>query len=232
MAQHPNRNIHLKNINMTAKYEFYKNPVSPEKPGEDRYHARIVPECTVETEWIARKIQYRCTASTADVKGVLEALKEVVVEELTEGRRVHIDGLGYLSMTLKCPPLDRNDQIRAETIRFKSVAFRPEAALKEKLSGTRFERSDRKAYSRTLSPEETDDLLTRYFALYPTLSRRDFQQLCGCVQATARRRLHTLVGEGKLRNIGLRHFPVYEAMPGKLGRAADGRHFDGTLTTP
>lgn len=207
---------------MSVKYEFYPNPAAEGNPGEPRYHVRTVTEGTVDTPWLARKIQSRCTASSADVKAVLEALQEVVVEELTEGRRVHIDGLGYLSMTLACPSVEPGRAIRAESIRFKSVSFRAEAGLKEKLAAARFERADRKHHSTSFTPAETDDLLAGYFATHPTLSRQNFQHLCGCLKTTANRRLKTLVKEGKLRNIGLRQFPLYEPRPGYYGKPEGG----------
>ncbi len=207
---------------MPVKYEFYPNPAAEENPGAPRYHVRTVTEGTVDTPWLARKIQSRCTASSADVKAVLEALQEVVVEELTEGRRVHIDGLGYLSMTLACPSLEPGRAIRAESVRFKSVAFRAEAGLKEKLAAARFERADRKRHSSSFTAAETDELLARYFAAHATLSRQNFQHLFGCLKTTANRRLKALVKEGKLRNIGLRQFPLYEPKPGHYGKPADG----------
>ena len=72
---------------------------------------------------------------------VLISLSEVTAEYLREGKRVHIDGLGYLQVTLQCPAVQSTHEIRAESIRFKSVAFRPEVELKDSLKTMTLERA-------------------------------------------------------------------------------------------
>lgn len=115
---------------MAAKYDFYKTPVSKDSTKRPRFHARIVSSGTIDTDDLAKRIHGRCTVTPADVAAVLISLSEVTAEYLREGKRVHIDGLGYLQVTLQCPAVQSTHEIRAESIRFKSVAFRPEVELK------------------------------------------------------------------------------------------------------
>lgn len=194
---------------MAAKYDFYKTPVSKDSMKRPRFHARIVSSDTIDTDDLAKRIHGRCTVTPADVAAVLISLSEVTAEYLREGKRVHIDGLGYLQVTLQCPAVQSTHEIRAESIRFKSVAFRPEVELKDSLKTMTLERAKYKSHSRQLGPERIDQLLASYFAEHEYMTRVAFQRLCGLTSSTASRRLHQFVEAGKLRDIGTRHQSLY-----------------------
>lgn len=197
---------------MTAQYDFYKNPSPKDSKRRVRYHARVVPYGTVNTETLARQIHSRCTVTPADVKAVLISLSDVVIDELKDGNRVHIEGLGYLQITLECPPIQSPKEIRAESIRFKSVAFRPEAELRKRLRVTRFERVSRKNHSSGLvAGERLDALLAGYFATHSHITRIGFQNLCGFTRTTANRRLKELREAGKIDCLGAARASVYVA---------------------
>ncbi len=201
---------------MGANYDFYQNP--PSANGKKRLHARVVSSRTIDTNELAEEIQDRSTVSTADVKATLVALTELVVSHFRDGHRIHIDGLGYFQVTLSCPPVRTPKDIRAESIRFKSVAFRPEKGLLKHLKGMTFVRTPLKVHSRGHAEDIIEERLTRYFSMNPTLSREDFQRLCGFTKTTANRRLKKLTEEGKLQKSGLYKFPVYEPVKGYFGR--------------
>ena len=154
--------------------------------------------------------------TTADVKAVLTSLSDVIVEELKNGNRVYIDGLGYLQITLTCPEIETTDKTRAQSIHFKSVAFRPEVRLKEQLKDTHFKRAENKTHSKEHTTEDLEKLLTRYFQSHESINRQQFEQLSGFTRTTASRRLKALVEAGKLKNIGLHHFPVYKPTEGNF----------------
>ena len=170
---------------MAAKYDFYKTPVSKDSMKRPRFHARIVSSGTIDTDDLAKRIHGRCTVTPADVAAVLISLSEVTAEYLREGKRVHIDGLGYLQVTLQCPAVQSTHEIRAESIRFKSVAFRPEVELKDSLKTMTLERAKYKSHSRQLGPERIDQLLASYFAEHEYMTRVAFQRLCGLTSSTA-----------------------------------------------
>lgn len=199
---------------MPAEYDFYKNPIPPGSKRKPRLHARIVTNGTISTEELAEEIHGRSTLTTADIHATLIALSKMITEHLRRGDRVHINGLGYLQMTLQCPPVKYPKEIRAESVHFKSVAFRPEIALKDALKTTHFIRTTRKNHSASYSEIEVDSLLTGYFLDHPSISREKFQDLCCFTKGTANRRLAKLVQEGKLRKEGLYRFPVYAPVPG------------------
>lgn len=195
---------------MPLKYDFYKNPPSQKEPEVEYLHPRVVPFETLQTESLARLVHDRCTATTADVKLVLDALSQVMIQELKMGNRIHIDGFGYFMLTLACDPIKTDKEIRAESIRFKSIAFRPEAKLKRAFAALRVEKAMHKNHSKAVSEGAINEKLTAYFQTNASITRSAFQQLCGLTQSTAINRLNKLIAAGKLRKAGMHRFPVYE----------------------
>lgn len=194
---------------MAVKYDLYKNP--PRKDGKTRVklHARVAASQTVETDQLVNATQAGCTLTDADVKAVLSALKHSIVRFLEDGKQVHVEGLGYFGMTLECRPVESAKEIRAESVKFKNVTFRPEKALKKHLSALDLVRSDRRNHSNEYSEIETDALLTDYFSDHTYILRSEFCNLCGFKRMTGIRRLNELVEKGKLKKEGAYRSPIY-----------------------
>lgn len=203
---------------MSAEYDFYENPVPPGSNKKPRLHARLVTRGTTGTEQLAEIIHSRCSLSTADVQAALISLSEVMIEQLRDGNRIHIKGFGYIQMTLSCPPVRSSKEVRAESIHFKSVSFRPEIALKDALRSTAFQRAKMKNHSSKHTETDMDGLLTHFFSENPHITRLEFQILCRLTKGTANRRITKLIQAGKLQASGLARFPVYEPMPGYYGK--------------
>ena len=194
---------------MAAQYDFYKNPPSQKDPKKKSLHPRIVSFNTTTPEELATLVQDRCSATTADVSLVLDALRSVLIQQIKMGNRVHLEGLGYFMMTLTAEPIESDKEIRSESVHFKSISFRPEVKLKNAFKSIRLERAPKKAHSATLTEEAIIEKLKTHFTLYQTISRREFQALCSLQQTTAATRLKTLVVKGILLKIGQLKFPLY-----------------------
>lgn len=203
---------------MSAEYDFYKNPIPKGSNRKPRLHARIVPSGTITTEMLSEEIHDACSLTTGDVEATINMLGKMIIRNLKQGKRIYIKGLGYFEMTLQCPPVKDPKEIRAESIQFKSLAFRPEVALKKELSTTRFVRAARKSHSKERSANKIDELLTQYFTKYEYITRQDFQQLCGFTKGTANRRINELIKAKKLKKEGLYRFPLYVPETGWYGK--------------
>lgn len=199
---------------MSVNYDFYQNPIPPNSNRKPRLHARVVSKKTVSTKELASEIQDCTTMSEADVIGVLTALNKALVRHLHNGDKVHIEGLGYLELTLSCPSVRYPNQIRAESVKLKSVAFRPDQELKYNLRALTLVRVKQKQHSRNLTPEQIDQRLTRYFATHESLTRETFQRICGLMRSTACRRLKELHQQGKLKKEGPYRYPSYKPANG------------------
>lgn len=194
---------------MPVNYDFYENPKLPGSTKRTRYHARVITKGTVSSEQLAEEIHERCSLSTADVAAALLALSQITAEKLKDGYNVHIEGIGHLQLTLQCPPIQSPKEIRAESIHFKSIAFRPSASLKRKLQATRFVRQEEKSHSKLRAEEEIDQRVADYFQKHETLTRAQFQSLCGLTYTTAVRHLKRLREAGKIINIASLRHPLY-----------------------
>lgn len=195
---------------MSLRYDFYENPSRKDSTKPPKLHTRVVTSGTTDTHRIIEYIHSVSTLTSADVKASLISLIEAMANELASGRRVHLEGLGYFQLTLSSPPVRSPKEIRAESIRVKSVAFRPEASFKKRFRGLPVKRAKIKQHSDRRSALEIDELLKSYFLNHPHITRRSFCSLCGFTESTGKRHLRQLVADGKLHNIGYRNFPLYE----------------------
>lgn len=203
---------------MAVKYDFYETPDPGNGTRKSRYHVRAVSLGTVGTARLASEIHDRCSLTESDVRAVLSELSKVAVEHLRNGERIQVDGLGYFQMTLECPQINTMEEIRAESIRFKSVAFRAEIELKQELRKSIFERVPVKHHSKEYSGGEMDKELTEYFAENEFLTRPDLERKCHCTRSTAIRHINRLLREGKIVRKGNPRFPVYQPAPGNYGK--------------
>ncbi|MDR2921414.1 MAG: HU family DNA-binding protein [Tannerella sp.] len=194
---------------MAIKYDFYQTPSLNPKEGKPKLHPRIVSGHTVNTDKLARLIEQASSLTEGDAKAALNAFCRIMTSELQAGNRVHLEGLGYFHLTLTGPAVESEKEIRAESIKVKSIAFRPEIGLKKQLRAAIIKREKRKNHSQQLSEAETDKILTDYFKENLYITRKKFQQLCMLTESTANRRFKKLLQDGKLK-ISLHHPYLFE----------------------
>lgn len=200
---------------MAVQFELYKTPMPKEKENKVRYHARPVSLETVNTEKLIYRIHNRCSLSPSDISASLEELKYEVAQCLKEGKKVHIEGLGFLQVTLSCEEEIRDPKAkRVHRVKLKAIKFKADKELKAELSDMEFHRSKYRPHSAVLSNLEIDMKLTEYFEENQIITRKDFQYLCGMTQITAYRHIKRLIEEKKLKNLGTTHQPIYTPVPG------------------
>lgn len=207
---------------MAVQFELYKTPMPEEKKNKVRYHARPVSFETVDTEKLAYRIHNRSSLRVSDVQSVLEELKYEVAQCLLEGKKVHVEGLGFFQVTLSCVEEIHNPKDkRVHRVKLKAIKFKADKELKGELCHMEFYRSKIRPHSATLSEVEIDMKLTEYFEENQIITRKDFQYLCGMTQITAYRHIKRLIAEKKLQNKGTRHQPIYTPVPGNYRVSTD-----------
>lgn len=194
---------------MAISYEFYETP-NPKKDGKKSYHPRTVSFHKVTTEKLAQEIQYESSLTRADVKAVLTSLADKLANHLADGQKIHLEGIGYLSVSLQCDKeIHNQEDMKRAPVSFKAVNFRADEELKKKLRRTKMERSTIRLHSMPLTDEEIDAKLAEHFATQPIITRRNFQRLCLLRDSTAHRHIRRLLEEGKLRNVNTSRNPIY-----------------------
>lgn len=201
-----------------VKYDLYENPPRKGWHGKARLHARVVTVSTVNFDSLARMIQDCTSLSVSDAKAALTAFTEMIAWQLKEGKRVHLEGLGAFQLTLNCPVIYDPKEIRAESIKVKSVVFQPDNSFKRRFINVPLQRATEKRHSNRYSESEVDGLLMRYFMNHPYISGGDFRRLCGFTKSTGTRWLRRLQEQEKLRRLRLSGSYLYEPIPGWYGR--------------
>ena len=148
---------------MAVQFELYKTPMPKEKKNKTRYHARPVSFETVNTEKLAYRIHDRSTLRVSDIISTLEELKNEVAQCLLEGKKVHVDGLGFFQVTLSCEEEIRNPKDkRVHRVKLKAIKFKADKELKGELCHMKFQRSKIRPHSANLS--EVDRHIKRLMA--------------------------------------------------------------------
>ena len=207
---------------MAISFDWYENPVSPDKPEEKRFHPRIIANGQIDTKDLRSRIQSRCTLNEVDVTAVLDALSQVMGEELCEGRQVHLDGIGYFYPTLTATEEIAADTPRRNTkVKLKGIQFRSDQKLKNSVGHIKIKQMKRIIHSPKLSETDIDSRLRKYFTDHQIMQRADFQDITGMVRSTAMIHIRRLRTKGKLLNIGIPSQPIYVPAPGFYGKPAD-----------
>ena len=207
---------------MAISFDWYENPVSPDKPEEKRFHPRTIANGQIDTKDLRSRIQSRCTLNEVDVTAVLDALSQVMGEELCEGRQVHLDGIGYFYPTLTATEEISADTPRRNTkVKLKGIQFRSDQKLKNSVGHIKIKQMKRIIHSPKLSETDIDSRLRKYFTDHQIMQRSDFQDITGMVRSTAMIHIRRLRTEGKLLNIGIPSQPIYVPAPGFYGKPAD-----------
>ena len=207
---------------MAISFDWYENPVSPDKPEEKRFHPRIIANGQIDTKDLRSRIQSRCTLNEVDVTEVLDALSQVMGEELCEGRQVHLDGIGYFYPTLTATEEIAADTPRRNTkVKLKGIQFRSDQKLKNSVGHIKIKQMKRIIHSPKLSETDIDSRLRKYFTDHQIMQRSDFQDITGMVRSTAMIHIRRLRTKGKLLNIGIPSQPIYVPAPGFYGKPAD-----------
>ena len=207
---------------MAISFDWYENPVSPDKPEEKRFHPRIIANGQIDTKDLRSRIQSRCTLNEVDVTAVLDALSQVMGEELCEGRQVHLDGIGYFYPTLTATEEIAADTPRRNTkVKLKGIQFRSDQKLKNSVGHIKIKQMKRIIHSPKLSETDIDSRLRKYFTDHQIMQRSDFQDITGMVRSTAMIHIRRLRTQGKLLNIGIPSQPIYVPAPGFYGKPAD-----------
>lgn len=199
---------------MKVEYDLYKSPPR-EVDGKEvvHLHARVARSKTISIWSLGDDIQKATSLTKSDLRAVLCEMSDRFVEELQKGNCVHIDGIGYFQMTLSCPgDVEKEGEVRAESIRFKSVVYKPEKAICGKLEGLKFIRSERGGHTKNYSDIELMGILSDYFKYNSHITRLELERVCGMTRSTAYRRIKSWMARNMLEKVvGI---DAYRPVPG------------------
>ena len=141
-----------------------------------------------------------------------KALKQCIEEDLQEGRRVNIPGIGYLSLSadLDMDELKPDSKVRADYVSMRGIKFRANANLvKEVKRKVHFEKSQYTSRSYPFSEETLKEKIREYLKTNRSINRRVLEREFYIRKQTALNWLNRLVDSGFLIKEGARNSPVY-----------------------
>ena len=194
------------------QFDFYPSPVSIGADNNEcnSYHPRVVGGRTVDMKQAVKHITQRSTLTEGDVYAAVAELQQEVINQLCEGNRMYIKGLGYFSLSLAGPKDCTPAKTHNQHIEVKQVNFRADQELKDALKAhASFERIRAKRHSETLDEVQMLQLLDGYFKDHSFITRPNFECLCNCTRTTAKRYLNCLVKSGHLVNTNTLRHPIY-----------------------
>lgn len=174
---------------MSAFFDTYKSP--PRKDGKVSIHPRLVSPNRFSSAQMMSEQEHATTLTRHDLRAALSAVSAYLTAQLSEGGRVHLDGIGTFSIVphFSEPKFDG-----------------------DKVNGKRFE------HHQGYHGHEVDEanamlLLREYFLLNHSISVREFGRLAKVCTTQARQLLSSLQEKGRLtrRRIGTAY--LYEPNP-------------------
>lgn len=194
---------------MEIEYDLYENPVN-EGTGSQKLHAKVVTKDVITTKNLRENITRKCTATPADVAAVLTAISDELYDALSDGYSVHIDGLGYFSLSLSCNSEEGSVNMDNADVRVRRIKFVPEKVLMDKFETANLVRvKDSSRHSEKITDEEVMKKLKKYFSESEYMQRKDFERLMGFNLSKSSRYIKHLVDSGVLKNIASKYHPVY-----------------------
>ena len=207
-------------IMTNIKFDIYESPANEGE--KKKFHVRNTNKETVRSKDLMREAARYTSVSRSDWAAVVEGLIDVLSEKLGEGKRVHINGLGYFSVSIGSTENESPKKMTRRTVQVTGINFRPEKSFKKSIvNGAHFVRERYKMHTADLSPVEVDGVLTEYFKDHRSITCARMQQTCGMTRSTAYRRLKALT-EGEhpsLLREGCKNATAYIPVKGHYGRS-------------
>ena len=194
---------------------FDLRPLPVDKDGVCRGYFPVVADQKRTTERaMLSVIEKQSTLSSADMKGMFDALSNYVATQLALGYRVDVPGLGTFSPQLvsDVPIKKKNDPQTARHLSIGGIAFKPKKELIGKLWDVDFHRTNRP--HRTLGYLSDEVAMARIRDVLaasdrPMLTRNDFVRVTGYTRTRAANHLTRLVEQGLLVQGGSQHERLY-----------------------
>ena len=176
------------------------------------FRAVIKEHETVGLKRIARLIEKATAMTVADIVGTLDALTYELAEQLMQGNRVYLPGLGYFSLAVKGDVYrdPKTQKVRLRNACVRTVKFRPERGLMNALRDTDFENvTYRSKPHERPSEEQVEAAIKGLFAESVCIFVSDIRSALYLSQPVAYRLVQKLESEGRLRNVGSPHHKVF-----------------------
>ena len=196
---------------MEMKYEVHRIK-NVQGTGKSRVYIQLRNRKAQSTEGLLREIEASCTLKASDVMAVMAEIREIAIRELSQGKSLHLPGIGFLSLAVGNTPPDKkaNGKITGKDIFVRKIRFRAEkkllAEVKDNVSFT-------KSNYTTLSAEYTEVALCGnlfvYFSILSYINKQAMRTEFGLSEYKAKQWLTLFVANGQLKKISKCRHSLY-----------------------
>jgi predicted histone-like DNA-binding protein len=123
---------------MALKYGLCEkgNPLNPGVPKKWYANAKSTGEVSLRA--LGKEITQRSTVNHADTLAVLEALTQVLVERLDEGKIVRFGDFGSFQVAIGSSGAESAEKFSTSLIKTRKVVFRPGIEIRTMLNNLKF----------------------------------------------------------------------------------------------
>lgn len=187
-----------------AYYNLKKKPALTTKEGEkELYYPQSITLGTLTQEKLIKLASQRSGFSEAEISGVLMEVFDTTTDWINQGYRVEVGEFGYFTGKVKGRLVEKKADIRAPSVQFNNVNFRPSAKFKKALNGelTRVP-SVNFHESSNLSMEELESRLIKYLEENGFINIVNYSRLTGRLKWKATQDLKYFVEKGLIVSRG------------------------------
>lgn len=188
-----------------AYYDLKKKPALTTKEGEKAVlFVQAITAGTIPSDEFLELVSKRFGFRKGEIEGVLMSVFDTATDWINKGFAVEIGEFGFFTGKVKGERLvEKKTDIRAQSIRFNDVNFRPSATFKKALNGelTRVP-TIKFRQSSNLSMEELEKRLMNYLDNNPFINRITYSELTGRLQWKATQDLKFFVDKGVIVSRG------------------------------
>jgi hypothetical protein len=198
---------------MSVKYEIHTLKNAGGK-GDERKYVVLRRSKPLNENEMEQRIQNSCTLTVGDVKAVLSELRAMAVEQLREGKRFCLPGIGWLSLTtvLDKKAQGKDYKVTGNDIYPKGIRFDMDGKFFDDVTrGLGFEKSKYSTKSQTYSEEDLWQKIAAYLSKKGCITCGILQREFGLSRYYANKWLALFLKEGKIRKAGTVHNIIYLA---------------------
>lgn len=193
---------------MSIKYDIHFIENHRGSGGKKQF-VNILSRGVLSPRQLERRMERSSSITAADAQAVFTELREQAVHELSHGNRLHIPGIGFLSLqaaTVK--PLD--DNITSDMIYVRNIKFRPEELFLEDIrQEAHFEKSKYTTASTPADDDSVKDTIVAYLHSHDIITTSILRGEMSLSGYKARQHLERLTKAGVLRKIGNSNAPYW-----------------------
>lgn len=200
---------------MSIKYDIHyiENHRGSGKPQQ---FVNIQNKGVLSVRQLEKRMERSSSITASDAKAVFEEIRSQAVRELSHGSRLHIPGLGFLSLQAATVGPCEGD-IKSDMIFVRNIKFRPEEQFLEEIrKNAKFEKSKYTTLSAPATDDVVEDYIVDYLQTNTNITTTKLRSLMGLSGYKARQHLARLTKEGVLQKFGNHNSPYWILAPIKI----------------